>query len=154
DLLLADEPTTSLDVTVEEQILELLSDLVEQNQQSMILVSHALGTVRKITDRLYIMYAGDIVESGATTAIFHDPRHPYTRGLFEATPKLTGRGISDGIAGELPSYLDPPVGCRFAPRCPNRMGECLRAKPPVTGLEADREVACFLYGGANGGTDD
>jgi len=145
DLLLADEPTTSLDVTIEEQILDLLNDLVARSQKSMILVSHALGSVRKMTDRVYVMYAGDIAESGPTKDVFERPLHPYTRGLFEATPKLTGAGVSDGIAGEIPSYLEPPEGCRFSPRCPKGMQVCLEKKPPIFALNNRREVACYLY---------
>jgi len=145
DLLLADEPTTSLDVTIEEQILELLNDLIQGSKKSTILVSHALGAIRKMTDRVYVMYAGDIAESGPAEALFEQPFHPYTRGLFAATPRLTGAGISDGIAGEIPSYLYPPRGCRFSPRCPERMPLCDEEKPPVFQPQEQREVSCHLY---------
>ena len=103
ELMLADEPTTALDVTIEEQILELLDRLVREKNKSLILVSHALGAIRKITDRVYVMYAGNVVESGRTRDVFEHPKHPYTVGLLAATPKLSGEGgIADGIAGEIP----------------------------------------------------
>ncbi len=143
-IIIADEPTTALDVTIEEQILELIDDLVKKEKKSLILVSHALGTVRKITDRLYVMYAGQIVESGLTKDIFDNPHHPYTIGLIDATPKLTGNGIADGIAGDIPSYLNPPKGCRFAPRCPRATQICREQAPVLEKMEGsvDRFVSC------------
>jgi len=143
DLILADEPTTSLDVTIEKQILELLNTLTVENRKSMVLVSHALGAVRTMTDRTYVMYAGNITEEGRTADIFRAPSHPYTVGLFEATPKLSGEGVSDGIAGELPSYLDPPAGCRFAPRCPERMPICDEQRPGAIRIDEDHTVYCW-----------
>ena len=144
EFILADEPTTALDVTIEEQILNLLDSLVREKNKSLILVSHALGAVRKITERLYVMYAGNIVETGSTKEVFSAPRHPYTIGLLAATPKLTGEGIADGIEGDIPSYLHPPKGCRFADRCPRSTGLCLEA-PPVLAPVGDGTgwlVAC------------
>ena len=149
ELMLADEPTTALDVTIEEQILELLDQLVREKNKSLILVSHALGAIRKITDRVYVMYAGNIVEAGMTREVFERPKHPYTIGLLAATPKLSGEGgIADGIAGEIPSYINPPKGCRFASRCPACTDVCLRAAPellPVDG-EPERYAACYHVG--------
>ena len=143
-LIIADEPTTALDVTIEEQILDLLDELVRSKNKSLILVSHALGAVRKITDRVYVMYAGNIVEFGKTREIFQNPRHPYTIGLLAATPKLTGEGIADGIAGDLPSYINPPEGCRFAPRCPLATELCKREAPRLEPVDGDGgwQVAC------------
>ena len=143
DLILADEPTTSLDVTIEKQILELLNTLSVENRKSMVLVSHALGAVRTMTDRTYVMYAGNLAEEGTTAEIFDHPAHPYTEGLFEATPKLSGEGVSDGIAGELPSYLDPPPGCRFMPRCPQALGVCAEERPGRFRLNESHSVACW-----------
>ncbi len=143
DLILADEPTTSLDVTIEKQILGLLNTLSIENRKSMVLVSHALGAVRTMTDRAYVMYAGNLAEEGATPCVFEHPAHPYTIGLFEATPKLSGEGVSDGIAGELPSYLDPPPGCRFIPRCPQAMPICSEEQPGRFQLDGDHSVACW-----------
>jgi len=149
ELMLADEPTTALDVTIEEQILELLDQLVREKNKSLILVSHALGAVRKITDRVYVMYAGNIVETGRTRDVFEHPEHPYTIGLLAATPKLSGEGgIADGIAGEIPSYINPPKGCRFASRCPRCTEECLAAAPALRPIEEGREwyAACYHAG--------
>lgn len=151
DLLLADEPTTSLDVTIEKQILQLLNVLVVDNHKSMVLVSHALGAVRTMTDRTYVMYAGHLAESGATDTVFDSPAHPYTIGLFEATPKLSGEGVSDGIAGEIPSYLAPPPGCRFAPRCPQAMAICHEKQPAGTDLGDNHVVFCWLHARTQGG---
>lgn len=145
-LLLADEPTTALDVTIEEQILDLLDKLVREKKKSLILVSHALGAIRKITDRVYVMYAGNVVEVGKTKEVFEHPHHPYTIGLMAATPKLTGSGIADGIAGDIPSYINPPKGCRFASRCPRCTQECLEAPPILADMEDGRQVACHHAG--------
>ena len=142
-LIIADEPTTALDVTIEEQILDLLNVLVQEKNKSLILVSHALGAIRKITDRVYVMYAGNIVEFGKTSEVFKNPRHPYTIGLLEATPKLTGEGIADGIAGDIPSYIKPPKGCRFAARCPRVTQKCMDI-PVLKSIDGNEEwqVAC------------
>ncbi|MPL93146.1 Oligopeptide transport ATP-binding protein OppD [bioreactor metagenome] len=144
ELIMADEPTTALDVTIEEQILDLLNVLVREQNKSLILVSHALGAVRKITDRICVMYAGNVVESGSTEQVFSNPRHPYTVGLMAATPKLTGEGIADGIAGDIPSYISPPKGCRFADRCEKATDECRKAPPVLRPLNetGDWQVAC------------
>ena len=147
-LLLADEPTTALDVTIEEQILDLLDKLVREKKKSLVLGSHALGAIRKITDRVYVMYAGNVVEVGKTREVFEHPRHPYTIGLLAATPKLTGSGIADGIAGDIPSYINPPKGCRFASRCPRCTPECLEAPPVLERVDGreDWMVACHHAG--------
>lgn len=141
-LIIADEPTTALDVTIEEQILNLLDELVQKEQKSLIIVSHALGAIRKITDFVYVMYAGNIVEYGPTKDVFESPRHPYTEGLLAATPKLTGEGIADGIAGDIPSYINPPKGCRFAARCPKATARCQEQSPTLVQC-GERLVSCF-----------
>lgn len=143
-LIIADEPTTALDVTIEEQILDLLNSLVQEKKKSLILVSHALGTVRKITDRVYVMYAGNIVEFGKTSDVFKSPKHPYTIGLMAATPKLTGEGIADGIAGDIPSYINPPKGCRFVTRCQQATQICKEVVPTLKSISDSDEwyVAC------------
>ena len=147
ELLIADEPGTSLDVTIEDQILRLLHRLVEEKDVSVVLITHTLGVVREITDRVYVMYAGNMVEVAQTQDLFANPLHPYTHGLMEAVPRLTGGGVSDGIPGRIPEYIDPPPGCRFHPRCPQAMDICRREKPAFNSLGDDHEVACFLYGG-------
>jgi peptide/nickel transport system ATP-binding protein len=147
ELLIADEPGTSLDVTIEDQILRLLHTLVEEKNVSVILITHTLGVVRVITDRVYVMYAGNMVEVAATQELFANPLHPYTHGLMEAVPRLTGGGVSDGIPGRIPEYMNPPPGCRFHPRCPQAMEICGQEKPAFYRFGDDHEVACFLYRG-------
>jgi peptide/nickel transport system ATP-binding protein len=144
-LLIADEPGTSLDVTIEDQVLRLLHELVEKRNTAIILITHSLGVVRETTDRVSVMYAGNIVEEAPTTRLFANPLHPYTQGLMAAVPKLTGGGVSDGIPGRMPAYLDPPKGCRFHPRCPHVMDICQREKPPRYQVSGDHKVACFLH---------
>jgi peptide/nickel transport system ATP-binding protein len=145
ELLIADEPGTSLDVTIQDQVLRLLHGLVEKKQTSVILITHTLGLVREMTDRVYVMYAGTMVEVAATHKLFSNPLHPYTRGLMDAVPKLSGGGIAMGIPGRIPDYLSPPPGCRFHPRCPFVMPICRRQKPPFFEVDVDHQVACFLY---------
>ncbi len=145
ELLIADEPGTSLDVTIQDQVLRLLHNLVEKKGTSVILITHTLGVVRETTDRVYVMYAGNMVEVAPTQKLFSTPLHPYAQGLMEAVPKLTGGGIATGIPGRIPSYLHPPSGCRFHTRCPHVMDICQRQKPPSFKTDEDHEVACFLY---------
>jgi len=145
ELLIADEPGTSLDVTIEDQIMRLLKKIVEEKGISIILVTHALGTVKKFVDRIYVMYAGTIVEEGPTREVFNSPQHPYTQLLIKAVPKLTGGGIPEGILGQVPSYLKPPAGCRFVTRCPYAMEVCDTDAPPLYGVGAKQRAACFLY---------
>lgn len=145
ELLIADEPGTSLDVTIQDQVLRLLHNLVEEKNTSVILITHTLGVVRQVTDRVYVMYAGNMVESAPTPQLFADPRHPYTQGLMEAVPRLSGGGVADGIPGRIPNYLNPPLGCRFHPRCPQVMDICRREKPLAYPVAAGHQVACFLY---------
>lgn len=146
ELLIADEPGTSLDVTIQDQVLRLLHNLVDEKGTSVILITHTLGIVRETTDRVYVMYAGNMVEEAPTTQIFTNPLHPYTQGLMEAVPKLTGGGVTIGIPGRIPSYLNPPAGCRFQTRCPHVMNICRQEKPSFFEADEDRKVACFLYG--------
>jgi peptide/nickel transport system ATP-binding protein len=145
ELLIADEPGTSLDVTIQDQVLRLLRKLVEEKNTSVILITHTLGIVRETTDRVYVMYAGNMVEVADTKELFSHPLHPYTRGLMDAVPRLTGGGVSDGIPGRIPNYLNPPPGCRFHPRCPQAMDICRQEKPSFYKLSDNHEVACFLY---------
>lgn len=145
ELLIADEPGTSLDVTIQDQVLRLLHELVEKKDTSVILITHTLGVVREVTDRVYVMYAGNMVEVAPTKSLFSSPQHPYTQGLMEAVPKLSGGGVAAGIPGRIPNYLNPPSGCRFHPRCPHVMDVCRREKPPFFKANEGHEVACFLY---------
>ena len=145
-LLIADEPGTSLDVTIQDQVLRLLRKLVEEHNTSVILITHTLGIVRETTSRVYVMYAGNIVESAKTENLFTKPMHPYTQGLISTVPRLTGGGIVSGIPGRIPDYRNPPSGCRFHPRCPHVMDVCRREKPQMVQIDEQHAVACFLYG--------
>jgi peptide/nickel transport system ATP-binding protein len=147
ELLLADEPTTNLDVTIQDQILRKLDELVEEKGMSILLITHSLGVVMDLTERVYIMYAGSIVEEGKTEQLFTNPKHPYTQGLLKSIPKLTGEGISQGIPGRIPNYLSPPSGCRFHPRCERVKPVCSQEKPPFVELDRVGGVACHLYRG-------
>jgi peptide/nickel transport system ATP-binding protein len=145
ELLIADEPGTSLDVTIKDQILRLLGELVEKTGTSIILISHALGAVKNMTDRVYVMYAGSMVETAKTKDLFANPLHPYSKGLLTSTPKLTGGGVGEGVPGRIPEYINPPTGCRFHPRCKHTMSICRDEKPPFFKMDEDHHVACFLF---------
>lgn len=160
DLLIADEPGTALDVTIQDQIHRLLRTLVEEKGRSLIMITHSLGVARELVDRIYIMYAGNIVETVKTKELFAKPLHPYTVGLMQCVPRLSGGGISTGIYGYVPDYINPGEGCRFSPRCPDSMEICKSSKPPMYEAERGHYVACFKYGGTqaannelNGGTE-
>lgn len=144
DLIIADEPGTALDVTIQEQILRLMRSLVEAKGISVLLITHNLGVVRETTDRVYVMYAGSIAEEGRTRDIFRDPKHPYTQGLLASVPKLTGEGVPRGIDGMIPDYAAPPPGCRFAPRCAFAQARC-QSPPPWVTVGEGHHVACVLY---------
>ncbi len=146
-VLLADEPGTALDVTIQDQILRLINRLVEEKGLSVVMVSHSLGVIRESTSYVNIMYAGTIVESGVTDQVFSHPKHPYTKALMACIPKLTGAGIAEGIPGRIPDYLNPPAGCRFCPRCPMAEDICRKQKPPRTEAEPGHWVRCFCAEG-------
>ena len=147
ELLIADEPGTALDVSIQDQILGLLNELVLKENVSILIITHNLGVVRTLADKVYVMYAGNIVEEGSTTDLFEDPRHPYTRGLLASVPKITGGGVAEGIRGRIPSYLNPPEGCRFHPRCDHAMSQCEKERPFLFEIEEDHKAACFLCKG-------
>ncbi|MCS7103543.1 MAG: ABC transporter ATP-binding protein [Candidatus Korarchaeum sp.] len=148
ELLLADEPTTNLDVTIQEQVLNLLRDLVNERKLSVILVSHALGMLSEFVDRVYVMYAGQIAEVGRTEEVFNDPLHPYTRALVSSAPKLTGRWEAEALFGRVPDYINPPQGCRFQSRCKYfevRKPRCTLSRPPLQRISETHWVACYNY---------
>lgn len=147
ELMIADEPTTSLDVTIQAQVLRLLNALVEERSTSVIFITHSLGVVKEMADWVYVMYAGNIVEGAKKEILFERPLHPYTRGLLGALPKLTGGGMAEGIPGRIPDYLNPPTGCRFNPRCSRVMQMCSGDRPRLREVEPDHAVACYLHGG-------
>ncbi len=145
DLIIADEPTTNLDVTIQDQVLKLLKELVEKRGNSLILITHSLGVARETADRVYVMYAGSMVETANTEDLFANPLHPYTKALMSCVPKLTGGGVTEGIPGRIPDYLNPPEGCRFEPRCLFSQERCREEKPEFALAGKDHSVACFLY---------
>lgn len=143
-LLLADEPTTNLDVTIQDQVLRKLDELAKEKGLAILFITHSLGVVMDLTKKVYIMYAGTIVEGGTTEALFTKPLHPYTRALLKCVPRLTGEGISQGIPGRIPSYLDPPPGCRFQPRCKYALNICKEKRPLLAQVDIGRSIACHL----------
>ena len=146
EVLIADEPTSALDVTVQAQILQLIDRLRVARGMAVLLITHDLAIVAGRADRVAVMYAGKIVETGATAAVFAKPGHPYTRGLLDSLPRLRGPvRIVAPIAGTVPSPDAWPVGCRFHPRCPRRMPACT-SHPPVVPLGAGHSMRCWLQG--------
>lgn len=146
-VIVADEPTTALDVIVESQILSILEKLRVEEQVGVLLVTHNLGLVAETCDRVAVMYAGKIVETGSVDQIFRDPKHPYTRGLVASTISLNTTELHS-VSGYPPDLSDPPAGCRFAPRCPYAMDHCTSAVPQPTEVAPGQQVACYLYPGA------
>jgi len=144
-LLIADEPTTALDVTVEAQILELMKKLRDEVDTSIILISHNLGVIAEVCDYVHVMYAGRIVESGETFELFDNPRHPYTKGLMSAVNSLALRQPSlETIPGTVPNLLDVKEGCSFAPRCRHCNQRCITETPALSELSAGHNVRCHL----------
>ncbi len=145
-LLIADEPTTALDVTIQAQIMDLIKRLKAQLQTAVILITHDLGVVAGLADRVIVMYAGKIVESGSLRDIYHNPQHPYTWGLLKSVPRLDvdEKKRLIPIWGQPPDLLKPPVGCSFAARCDQAMRICLQAKPEFTEINGGHRVACWL----------
>jgi peptide/nickel transport system ATP-binding protein len=119
---------------------------VEEKHSSLILITHSLGVARETADRIYVMYAGSMVESARTADLFKRQLHPYSRALMSCIPKLSGGGVAEGIPGRIPGYLNPPPGCRFAPRCPRAIEKCRQEQPPFVTVEEGHGAACFLYG--------
>jgi len=146
-LIVADEPTTALDVTVQAEILALFSRLVREEERSALLITHSMGVVRTTADRVLVMYAGVVVEEAPTASLFAAPRHPYTVGLLDCVPRLTGQEMAKGIPGTLPNYTAAPSGCRFHPRCPHAMPICAAERPPDFTVDQGHRVACWLYDG-------
>ena len=147
-LLIADEPTTALDVTVQAQILELMRDLKSRVGSAILLITHDLAVIAEVADRVSVMYAGQVVETGPVREIFRRPLHPYSQGLLASIPRMDqpDRELSS-IPGSVPNLITPPPGCRFHPRCPYAMPVCKTARPPLTVEGPEHEVACYLYKG-------
>jgi peptide/nickel transport system ATP-binding protein len=148
-LLIADEPTTALDVTIQAQILELLQDMKSRFGMAIMLITHAMGVVAETAQRVVVMYAGKVIEEAPVDRLFADPRHPYTQGLIRSIPRIdtaaTHKARLEAIPGVVPSLLHPPPGCRFAARCKHAMPKCREAVPPLLDLGGGHKVACVLY---------
>jgi oligopeptide/dipeptide ABC transporter ATP-binding protein len=149
-LLIADEPTTALDVTIQAQILELLDELRKQRELAVLLITHDLGVVAEVADRVAVMYTGRIVEESPVDELFARPKHPYTEGLLRSVPKLTSANVIqkerlETIEGVVPRPTDLPPGCHFAPRCHHRMPRCMAEEIPLYQLDGSVQVRCVLY---------
>jgi len=143
-LLIADEPTTALDVSIQAQVLRLLKDLIKKHKASVLLITHDLSVVAETCDRVGVMYAGDMVEVAEVDQIINNPKHPYTIGLMRAIPSDDRKELV-GIRGSVPDLVNPPSGCRFHPRCDYARGVCKEEKPKTIQVESNHTVACFLY---------
>ncbi|MCL7399383.1 MAG: ABC transporter ATP-binding protein [Thaumarchaeota archaeon] len=144
-LLLADEPTTNLDVTVQAQILDLIMRLKQRFGASVIYITHDMGVIAEISDRVAVMYAGNVVEVAPVKELFKNPLHPYTKALLESIPRPGSPFKS--IPGAVPNLVNPPSGCRFHPRCQYMMNECKHKVPALVKVSEEHQVACLLYGG-------
>jgi len=148
EVVIADEPTTALDVTIQAQILELLRDLQRRLGLALLLITHDLGVVAEMADRVAVMYAGRIVEEAPVRDLFRDPKHPYTRGLMGSIPGGAPGTRLVAIPGTVPAPGQLPPGCCFSPRCPSRFEPCPTAHPGITDFGAGRTVKCYLHGPA------
>jgi oligopeptide transport system ATP-binding protein len=146
DILIADEPTTALDVTVQAQIMELLHELQAETGMGLILITHDLGVVADVSDRLAVMYAGKIVETGNVYDIYGNPAHPYTEGLMASIPRIDQKGEDlNPIKGAPPNLMRIPPGCPFHPRCPYARQRCIEEVPPLYEVSGDRRSACHYW---------
>jgi len=153
ELLIADEPTTALDVTIQAQILDLMRELQRRMHTAIILITHDMGIVAEMCDRVAVMYAGQIIEEADVRTIFADPQHPYTRGLLGSIPVMgVVKPRLDTIPGTVPNLINLPPGCRFAPRCQARLehqarlgNRCLEENPPLFHTGPGHQVRCWLY---------
>ena len=149
ELLIADEPTTALDVTIQAQILDLLAEMKSKFGMAVLLITHAMGVVAEVAERVVVMYAGRVVEEAPVRELFARPLHPYTQGLIRSIPRLDATSGKkrrlEAITGTVPSLLDPPPGCRFAPRCRFATAACTAAIPELRTIEGGHKVACILY---------
>ena len=146
-LLIADEPTTALDVTVQAQILDLLRGLQQRTGTAILFVTHDLGVVAQMADRVVVMYAGRVVEQGSVRAVLKDPRNPYTQALLASMPgRVAGTGERlTPIEGVVPNLFSMPAGCRYAPRCPHAFDRCRDESPPLLAVSGSRSSRCWLH---------
>jgi peptide/nickel transport system ATP-binding protein len=144
-LLIADEATSNLDVTIQAQILELLQTLKQTEISSVLLITHDLGIVAETCERVGVMYAGNLCELAGVNDLFKNPQHPYTKALLNSVPKFSQKGALQSIEGSVPNLVDPPSGCRFHPRCPSAMDRCSKKFPSLVETEKNHSVACYLW---------
>ena len=144
-LLFADEPTTNLDVTVQAQVLELMKKLQRDLGMSMVMITHDMGIIADMTERVTIMYAGKVMEAADTKTVFHDPKHPYTEALLAAVPRVDQRKILEVIPGNIPNLIEPPSGCVFHPRCKYAKQICAETVPPLEEAGEGHLVACLRW---------
>jgi peptide/nickel transport system ATP-binding protein len=144
-LLLADEPTTGLDVSIAAKILDLLRELGARTGAAILFITHDLGVVAEICDRVVVMHAGQVVESAPVRTLFNNPAHPYTRALVRSIPRIDRDVALEPIPGSVPSLLNPPPGCRYIERCDWAGERCRLTRPPLNEVEADHQVACYGY---------
>jgi len=144
-LLFADEPTTNLDVTIQAQVLELLKGLTKSSQMSMVMITHDMGIIAEMTQRVTVIYAGMLAEAADTGTLFEKPKHPYTEALLNAVPRFDRRKVLKVIPGNIPNLIDPPSGCRFHPRCLYAADICSQKVPPVEEAEEGHLVACHRW---------
>jgi oligopeptide/dipeptide ABC transporter ATP-binding protein len=145
DLLIADEPTTNLDVTIQAQVLDLLKDLQTELGMTLILITHDMGIVAEMTKRVVVLYAGRVAESATTKETFATPKHPYTSALLKAVPRVDRKKELVPIGGNIPNLITPPSGCRFHPRCKFMQEICVSTEPPLEGIGGGREVSCHRW---------
>ena len=147
-LLIADEPTTALDVTIQAQILDLMQELKDRLGMAVMLITHAMGVVAEVAQKVVVMYAGQVIEEAPVGDLFQHPRHPYTQGLIRSIPRIdlaaTHKLRLEAIPGTVPKLIEPRAGCRFADRCKFVQAECRAATPPLRDFTPGHKVACFL----------
>jgi len=147
-LLIADEPTTALDVTIQAQILDLLDEMKAKFEMSILLITHAMGVVAETAQRVVVMYAGKVVEDAGVVDLFGNPRHPYTQGLIRSIPRIdtaaTHKQRLEAIPGSVPNMLHPPPGCRFAARCSKAVAACRETEPPLVEVTPGHKTACHF----------
>ena len=144
EFIMLDEPTSALDASVQSQVLNLLVDLKEKFNYTYLFITHNILVAKYISDEIYVMYAGKIIESGKTEDVFNNPMHPYTKLLLKSVPRLEPGVKLEPMVGEAPSLLNPPSGCRFNPRCPYAFDRCFKEEPPLIEIDGHK-VACHLY---------